>query len=540
MTLKEIMSYEQLKYLTVINQNADMDRDVTTVESTETPDVAAYVAKDSFIITTAMIYKGNQDKLCDLILQLNALPCAGLGIKIGRFVEKLDPSVIETADSIGFPLFIIPMSKTLGDVYHDVLSIIWDTRNRQLIEMLNAQRKYYEVIVRGSSLRHLLNIIGTSIKKHLLLFDRFGSVLSSHNVSSVESKLANECIERIDFENCDGFSQTCYNLEGQPDLHLNIYPIKSISKCMYYMMVFDYDTNSACYMMEEIIQIIGMFFYKELFIKLNRLCNHNAILKVLLQNDRKESWMPMRMLNIAQAYDIKKSNYYRVVVCRLRCAENTPFQSVQMTWSEEKYIAIYEFLCKRIKQTEDGKVIVLPDHENWRYVLLIQKESESLARLIPMIKQEIARAFQEVMIFGYGNVVTQIFEVANSYWEATELLKKIEKNTDQYLIEYKPQNVMELLKDISEFHVQDVCRTMLGSLAFPDNEMDVELRHTLKTYLNCYCSIVQTANMLYVHRNTVRYRLKRCEEMLNIDLTDADLCFQLQMCIFMADMICKK
>ena len=176
MTLRELLAYESLSSLTVINENADLDRCVSSVESTETPDVAIYVAKESFIITTAMIYKEDQSKLCELILRLNALPCAGLGIKIGRFLNALDPIVIETADSVGFPLIAIPMNQTLGNVYHNSLSIIWDSKNKQLTEVLNVQRKYCDLIIHGASLRHLLNIIGTSLKKRMLIIDRLGLV----------------------------------------------------------------------------------------------------------------------------------------------------------------------------------------------------------------------------------------------------------------------------------------------------------------------------------------------------------------------------
>ena len=80
MYLNELLSIPTLQELTLINQNACLDRPVATIESTETPDVISYVPKNCFIITTAMAYKENQEKLCELILSLDKLPCAGLGI----------------------------------------------------------------------------------------------------------------------------------------------------------------------------------------------------------------------------------------------------------------------------------------------------------------------------------------------------------------------------------------------------------------------------------------------------------------------------
>ena len=61
MTLEKLLEDETLQDLTIINQKADLGRDVSSVESTETPDVVAYVSVNSLIITTAMVYKDDQE-----------------------------------------------------------------------------------------------------------------------------------------------------------------------------------------------------------------------------------------------------------------------------------------------------------------------------------------------------------------------------------------------------------------------------------------------------------------------------------------------
>lgn len=70
---------------------------------------------------------------------------------------------------------------------------------------------------------------------------------------------------------------------------------------------------------------------------------------------------------------------------------------------------------------------------------------------------------------------------------------------------------------------------MLRTLAYPQDEMSLELRKTLKVYLENHCSIINTSNKLFLHRNTIRYRIKKCQEILENDLTDPDYCFQLQL-----------
>lgn len=50
-----------------------------------------------------MAYKENQEKLCELILSLDKLPCAGLGIKLGRFIDELIPRSYRLRIPSAFP-----------------------------------------------------------------------------------------------------------------------------------------------------------------------------------------------------------------------------------------------------------------------------------------------------------------------------------------------------------------------------------------------------------------------------------------------------
>lgn len=88
-TLKEIMSVQQFSDLTLLNDEGDLDREVEMVDITETPDIKNFTAPHSFIVTTGMCYQHDQSGLKDLILELNDIQVAGIGVKLSRFLEKL-------------------------------------------------------------------------------------------------------------------------------------------------------------------------------------------------------------------------------------------------------------------------------------------------------------------------------------------------------------------------------------------------------------------------------------------------------------------
>ena len=70
--------------------------------------------------------------------------------------------------------------------------------------------------------------------------------------------------------------------------------------------------------------------------------------------------------------------------------------------------------------------------------------------------------------------------------------------------------------------------TLIELYYSPLAENSPELLQTLRTYLDCGRSLESTSKALFVHANTVRYRLKRIGEIIEADATDARSAFVLQ------------
>lgn len=72
---------------------------------------------------------------------------------------------------------------------------------------------------------------------------------------------------------------------------------------------------------------------------------------------------------------------------------------------------------------------------------------------------------------------------------------------------------------------------ILGELALDDPEM-AELRKTLTAYLRTGASLTDATNELHLHKNTLRYRLRKAEDIRDIPTTQGrvDLKIALQAC----------
>lgn len=408
--------------------------------------------------------------------------------------------------------------------------------NEEMMNMLNLQNNFYNLMCHGASLKRLLNILSSVLKNQLAIIDMFGEICATSNLNLSEEQMAVKLVKELkrDVDECVHYA---YRECGRK-MQVCIYPIHLISRNTHYVVVFDDEKNPenvSDFVMKEILLMFSMYFYKSLYICHNEMQARNNFLKLLIEVNESERLSARQALAIGKEYAFRASGYYRIIVARFRRPEKQKFRVEQFMRREERYILVYEYLKLKIEEYYSKDIIVVPDIENWRFVFLQQEKRENLDARIYEIGDAIYKVFGEDMLFAYGNNAYDTESIANSYWDAVGSLNNVNLECEETIIHYQPQNILELLKGMSSSQIVEVCKRTLKELAFPEDETNLGLQKTLKVYLDCHCSIMETANRMYLHRNTVRYRIKKCEEILNNDLSDWDYCFQLQLCLILAD-----
>jgi len=76
---------------------------------------------------------------------------------------------------------------------------------------------------------------------------------------------------------------------------------------------------------------------------------------------------------------------------------------------------------------------------------------------------------------------------------------------------------------------RDMAHPSLGVLTSYDRAHATELLPTLRTYVECGCNQVEAAKSLFVHLNTLKYRLGRIAEIANVDFKDREVLFHIEL-----------
>jgi purine catabolism regulator len=101
-----------------------------------------------------------------------------------------------------------------------------------------------------------------------------------------------------------------------------------------------------------------------------------------------------------------------------------------------------------------------------------------------------------------------------------------------FVVEYGSLGVYQLLGGLESLpEVQAFTDDVIGPLIEYDQQHRGSLVETLDSYYAHHGNISQTAETLFVHRNTLLYRLDRIQELTDHDLNQADTRLALQLAL---------
>ena len=154
-------------------------------------------------------------------------------------------------------------------------------------------------------------------------------------------------------------------------------------------------------------------------------------------------------------------------------------------------------------------------------------------RLCKKMMQESLDDFGFTYTVGIGRVVNNIFDAPISYTEAREAVKIGRSMLGLGMIhEYKDLELFSLLnsavnKDILAGELMRPIRKLIEY----DKENETEYYVFLKELINANWSLTRASENNYIHYNTAKYRLKKTEEIMELQVDTANSRFKLELAL---------
>jgi len=179
--------------------------------------------------------------------------------------------------------------------------------------------------------------------------------------------------------------------------------------------------------------------------------------------------------------------------------------------------AISNFICHHFKNCisflYEGSILLV--FANYDENMLHQTMDE--------IKKFISRiiCLKESICYGVGKCTKSIRCLYKSYKQAISVQKlQVKGKIDRNMIYYTEMGIYKLLMGIDDKEILDdhYEQTILPLTKY-DQEHHSDLTAVLSCYLKHNGSVKETAAVLYTHRNSVNYKLRKISELLQMDLS---------------------
>ena len=196
------------------------------------------------------------------------------------------------------------------------------------------------------------------------------------------------------------------------------------------------------------------------------------------------------------------------------------------------------FLIRRLDEHFEGLTVeavqnIFPDRQasfalsmGESDVVLIQQLGENvgtrdLEKTAQLIEETLRENGESTVVVGIGTVAAHLRDLAKSYKEA-QIAIEVGKvfDTEKYVVSYENLGIGRLIYQLPttlcEMFLQEVFKKN------PIDSLDKETLFTINKFFENNLVLSETARKLFVHRNTLVYRLEKIKKLTGLDLREFD------------------
>ena len=148
-------------------------------------------------------------------------------------------------------------------------------------------------------------------------------------------------------------------------------------------------------------------------------------------------------------------------------------------------------------------------------------DSREVQRLAEQVEETLTRELNIQVVIGVGTVVNHVRDLARAYKEAGVAIDVGKVfDTEKSIINYENLGIGRLIYQLPttlcEMFLQEVFKKN------PIDALDQETLFTINKFFENNLNVSETARKLFVHRNTLVYRLEKIKKLTGLDLREFD------------------
>lgn len=494
-----------------------MDLPVSSVFLSEIPDYYNWVAPGELVITNCYALYNSPDLLREFVPRLFGLGVAGACVKPDRFLGGMVPEdMISAAQELGFPLVELPAGIRFSDITKAVSDELLRRQTTALRTSLAVGELLTRTITEGASLDEIAVTVQEITGRSVLILDainhRQSVALTNADAEQYPQLEAASFFEEImrsaephEMATADNSFGTLYLFGEKHEPELQPELLRQI------LLAIPLEISRFHSVHESDKRGFSEFFFH--------------LLSDSVMDDTAEQAR-------ADSFGFRLSD--RHILLSLRMRETTTGNLHAMLFYRTVFF-------RALREIVGGAV------ENVRYmdrggdtlVLLSSPDGVSpLSELPQQLCDKLSLFLMEntelSIAVGCSRPHTGISGLISCNKEANLALRAAESRQKSKVLRFDDLGILSLLyandpdKEIKEF-VKDT----LKDLIYPSLTRGTELLETLESYFRCLGNQRKMAEELYVHYNTVAYRLKQIQEITEKEFTNSEDRMSLELALYL-------
>jgi len=496
-----------------------LDRVIKYVDIMEVPDVAAWLRPDMLMITCAYAIREDPVAQVNLVRNLSRCGAAALAVKPARFLGSMPQGMIDAANEEGLPLLELPADLPYIEITHPLLSEILNEQVRDLQHDADVFLKLTRLVLEQKGLQSVAMTLSEGLRAEVYILDNNMHVLARSTTDTLDAASPEDSI----------FTDNMFSGD-----RVFAAPIRSSGKLLGYVAVNTAGrgplTSYEIKTVEQAAIVTGLEISR-----LNAVRETEMRLKADFFSEVLSGSAPSADMMAAKArmlgIDVECPFY--IMVVQVQPVRPAPRDAAGRSPGPAPHPRTLAEIARRQCLVSGVQAVVLEFQDS--IVVICSQQAGSMQPGAAELAGRIVTTLKDILPFrnavisaGVSLTHTGVLSFAAAYAEARKAL-------DFGSVVYRHRNVISyqdlqpylLLENVERQVLGKYWEDQLGRLAREDRR----LLDTLKTFLDCGGEMKKTSEALFVHRNTLDYRLKKIEGLLGCDIREPQTQFRLRVAL---------
>jgi len=516
LSVGEALRRPSFQHAQVVAGSKGLSRPIRWVHVLESADTGKYLNGGELILTTGLGFGEAKEKRLAYLSELIHRKAVGLCVELGTYLPMIPADMLEMADHHQFPLIVFHQPVRFVDITLDLHEHLTNRQLRALRDLESYSRSLQQLSLQSHGLPKLLQHFQSAVQTQVFLYTPDSVPLFSPPVAQVvQTELS--ALMREQFLADDKANPNAHFLPLNDKKQIVYQPVMAMGHLLAYVGMILYERTADEFILltlDNTVHAIAQILMRKMFVEEQALAMEYRLFDDLLARRPLTEEQIRTILGISAS--ARPPAYHLMMLAFERNG------SQEETLPPHDATAVFRSLLERLGFRPFIRCV-----GNRFTFLLVEKQPVSRPRkLLDRVMAELQRILAQLM----GADTTIRFGVSRSSHRFSDASKHLAEAEQALLFQHESASpyfadlgLFRLLFHIPQEPVlQSFIADYLGPLIQYDDKHGSSLVHTLRVYLDCHLSKQETAEKLFIHRQTLYHRLDKIRECIGEDFTSPE------------------